>query len=110
MSITTKLITAAVAVVAVACGSREVVVGEDYQRVLDPLRAPTRKLDVLFVIDTSASMLPEQTAMIDAAGAQLFGQLERDLGGKPDLHVAVVTTDVALGILGVPGCPAGTVA
>ena len=89
-----------------ACGSdREVVVGEDYQRVLEPLARETRALDVLFVVDTSGSMLEEQRALVDAAGAQLFAQLAEDLGGPPDLHVAIVSTDVGVGVPGVPGCP-----
>ena len=87
-----------------ACGDREVVVGEDYQRVLDPLARDIDKLDVLFVIDTSASMQPEQQALVNAAGAQLFDQLELDLGGLPDLRLAVINTDVVLDYRGVAGC------
>jgi len=97
------LTTIAVAALA-ACGDREVVVGEDYQRVLDPLAREIDKLDVLFVIDTSGSMQPEQQALVDAAGTRLFSQLEQDLGGLPDLHVAVITTDVVIARPGVPGC------
>jgi len=49
------LTTIAVAALA-ACGDREVVVGEDYQRVLDPLAREIDKLDVLFVIDPEVSI------------------------------------------------------
>ncbi len=92
----------------VACDGAQdaVVLGEDYQRVLDPLATATRGLDVLFVIDTSGSMTLEAQALIDAAGRQLFAQLDEDLGGMPDLRVGVITTSVAIGAASVPGCPA----
>ena len=67
---------------------------------------PTTALDVLFVVDASASMQAEQTALVAAAGQQLFAQLQADLGGPPDLHVAIVSTDVGLGVGALPGCPA----
>lgn len=87
-------------------GPTDVVVGEDYRRVHDPLVTPTTALDVLFIVDASGSMQAEQAALVAAAGQQLFAQLQTDLGGPPDLHVAVVSTDVGVGIPDVPGCPA----
>ncbi len=91
-----------------ACGpGGDVVLGGDYKRVHDPLVTPTDKLDVLFVIDTSGSMMPEREALIDAAGQQFIGQLAGDLGGPPDLHVAFVSTDVSMAPLQVPGCAQG---
>jgi hypothetical protein len=94
-------------VLAGACsGPHDVVIGGDYRRVHDPLVTPVTKLDVLFVIDGSGSMLPEQTALVASAGDQLFGQLANELGGPPDLHVAVISTDVSTGRTDVPGCPA----
>ena len=84
----------------------DVVVGEDFRRVHDPLQLATKKLDVLFVVDASGSMMPEQAALIASAGEQLFGQLATDLGGPADLHLAIISPDVGTGIPSVPGCPA----
>lgn len=93
---------------AAACGpGGDVVIGGDYKRVHDPLVTPTDKLDVLFVIDTSTSMMAEQAALIDAAGQQFLAQLEGDLGGPPDVHVAFISTDVSTAPLQVAGCQLG---
>lgn len=88
-----------------ACGGGgDVILGGDFRRVHDPLVTPTEKLDVLFVIDTSGSMLAEQAALVQSAGEQFIGQLMGDLGGQPDLHVAFTSTDVDVSPLSVPGC------
>lgn len=107
------LVVAVAVAVAVAAGalaacerSTEIVLGEDFRTVLDPLPAPTRAIDVLLVVDTSGSMAPEQAALVAAAGDQLFAQLTTDLGEPADLHLAVISTDVGVGVDGVPGCPA----
>ncbi len=95
----------AFAVLAAACGNgRDVVVGEDYQVVLDPLPASITAVDVLVVVDNSGSIDAEHQAMIAAAGESLFAQLTGDLGALPDLHVAVISTDVTTGAPAVPGC------
>jgi hypothetical protein len=96
-------------VVAASCGgNQDIVVGQDYKRVHVPLIEKTNKLDVLFVVDASGSMEAEQQALVEAAGQQLFAQLAADLGGPPDLHIAIISTSVSLGLAApsVPGCPA----
>jgi hypothetical protein len=91
-----------------SCGDgRDIVVGSDYQVVLDPLPAAITKVDVLVVVDNSGSIADERQAMIDAAGQSLFAQLTDDLGTLPDLHVAVVSTDIEAGA-SVPGCETGS--
>ncbi len=96
-----------VGALAAACDrSTDVVIGEDFRTVLDPLPRPTTALDVLFVVDTSQSMAAEQAALVAAAGERLFAQLTADLGAPPDLQVAVVSTDVGVGQPAIPGCPA----
>lgn len=93
-----------VALAAASCGGgRDIVVGDDYQTVLDPLSESTNKVDVLVVVDNSGSIEAERQAMIAAAGESLFAQLTDDLGQLPDLHLAVVSTDIQSGF-SVPGC------
>ena len=62
-----------------------------------------RKIDVLFLIDNSPSMVAMQNrlmvgfpAFIDALGALA--------GGLPDLHIAVVTSDLGAGDGSISGC------
>ncbi|HUQ02134.1 MAG TPA: hypothetical protein VM261_06530 [Kofleriaceae bacterium] len=92
--------------VAASCGDgRDIVVGDDYEVVLDPLPVATNKVDVLVVVDNSGSIAAERQAMIAAAGQSLFAQLTDDLGALPDLHVAVVSTDIEItSSVSVPGC------
>lgn len=67
---------------------------------LDVDPEPVDKLDILFVIDNSGSMGEQQDALVEAARDQLFGQLEAELGGLPDLHIGVTSTSAPF--------PAGT--
>jgi hypothetical protein len=54
-----------------------------------------RNLDVLFVIDTSASMVDEQAAL--TANFDDFMTVLRGIaGGLPSVHIGVVTTDVGI--------------
>jgi hypothetical protein len=78
----------------------DVVVGGTFQRVLDPPPAPITALDLLIVVDTSYSMAEEQADLLTYASTELFDRITTELGGLPDLHVAVITPDV--GTAGVP--------
>jgi hypothetical protein len=61
-------------------------------------------VDLLFIVDRTPSMSDEQATLL--ANAPVFANVLQQLeGGLPDLHVAVVTTDV--GGQGVTGCTAG---
>ena len=56
---------------------------------------PTRALDVLFIVDDSNSMAPEQQALT-AAFPTFVNALEAAVGYRPDLHLGVVTTSIAI--------------
>ena len=65
-----------------------------------------RQLDLLFVIDDSASMAYRQQAL--ARGfRQLVDRLENLPDGLPDMHVGVLTTDLGAGGYEVSGCLGG---
>jgi hypothetical protein len=97
-----------------ACNSSTIVVGE-LQEVTTLKAIPNRKLDLLFVIDNSPSMLDKQRALTESFPA-MIELLERVDGGLPDLHIGVVTSDMgtlaassptpapAIGVLGSGGC------
>src|SRR5688572_33005185 len=80
-----------------ACSSPEATIGQGWRTVVDTPPEPIEELDILFVVDDSASMATDQYALVQAAGDQLFAQLEAELGGMPDLHIAVVSTDMGTG-------------
>jgi hypothetical protein len=60
------------------------------------LPANPRKLDLLFVIDNSGSMEEEQVNLA-ANFSRFMDALEPLSGGLPDLHIAVVSSDVGIG-------------
>jgi hypothetical protein len=64
-----------------------------------------RNLDILFVIDNSASTSDKQ--LVFASNFPRFvDALDAFPGGRPDLHIGVVTTTVDIGVQGFgPGCP-----
>lgn len=68
------------------------------RQVLDPVR----DLDILFVVDNSGSMHDEQAALVAAFPG--FTALLTDSLGLPDLHIAVVSTDMGAGPYGIMGC------
>lgn len=85
--------------------------------VLTVKAVPNRNLDLLFVIDDSATMLDKQAA-IRAAFPRFIDELAALDGGLPNLHVGVVSSDMgtlgsgsalpgaAIGSLGNGGCAA----
>jgi len=88
-----------------ACtGNRNATLGGSTREVLDQPPAPIEDLDILFVIDTSGSMLDNQRALIASAEESLFGQLALEVGGMPSIHLAVVSTDVGAGPFNISGC------
>jgi len=69
--------------------------------------ASTSKLDVLFMIDNSASMKPLQ-AKLAAQLPSFINGLRSLPGGLPDLHLAVISSSLGAGAFGdVPGCVPG---
>src|SRR5437762_8677566 len=57
---------------------------------------PNRKLDLLVMVDNSASMEMKQTNLANHFN-QLIGQLRKIPGGMPDLHLAVISSDSGAG-------------
>lgn len=65
------------------------------------------KLDVLFMIDDSASMQPLQAKLATAFG-QFVSVLQGLPGGLPDVHMAVISSSLGAGAFSdVPGCDPG---
>jgi len=58
---------------------------------------PTGKLDVLFMIDDSASMAPLQAKLMTQVPAFMNALANPATGAKPDLHVAVVSSSFGAG-------------
>ena len=71
------------------------------------LQSQNRQLDLIFMVDNSASMKPIQTKL--AAQLPTFMQVLGAIpGGLPDLHVAVISSSLGAGAFGdVPGCAPG---
>jgi hypothetical protein len=70
----------------------------------------TPNLDVLFVIDDSPTMIDKQRSFQNAFPA-LLEALAQAPGGTPNLHLAVVSSDMGTSALGdaLPGAPIGAV-
>jgi hypothetical protein len=73
---------------------------------ISPPGAPTNDLDVLFVIDNSASTSDKQAVLLQNVGAMMdaFDSLP---AGRPNLHIGVVNTTVDLDVatFNSNGCP-----
>jgi hypothetical protein len=73
---------------------------------ISPPAAPTNDLDVLFVIDNSASTADNQAVLGENFTAMVTA-LDNLPAGRPNLHVGVVNTTVDLGVptFNTEGCP-----
>jgi len=67
----------------------------------DPVVDGCKKVDYLFVIDNSASMLPYQRALVESFGVFIEG-VERTQQSLESIHLGVVTTDAYVGNTGNP--------
>jgi len=74
--------------------------------VSDVPAGPFGKLDILFLIDNSASTMDDKQNLHRALPA-FFDELKKARGGLPDLHIGAITTDVGAGNrpLANGGCP-----
>ena len=63
----------------------------------------SRKVDVLFVVDNSAS-IGEELPLVAAAYEVFFEQLASSELGLPDVHVGAITTDLGAGGYNISGC------
>jgi hypothetical protein len=72
-----------------------------------PTPAPNREVDMLFMIDDSASMQANQASLV-ANFPVLMQTLRNFPGGLPNLHLGVVTSDLGAGAFtGIGGCVPG---
>jgi hypothetical protein len=92
-----------VLVAVTACADRTIVVG-DLQEVSSFKAIPNPNLDLLFVIDNSASMTPHQQALA-ASFPRMMDVLAQLDGGLPNLHIGVVTSDMGTSASGTPPGP-----
>jgi hypothetical protein len=70
---------------------------------------PNRAVDVLFVVDNSSGMDSEQE-QLRRSFSKFVNTLDAGLGGRPDLHVGVISTDLGASATGsaTPASPLGT--
>jgi hypothetical protein len=88
---------------AAACGRSPVIVFDDgllddldLEDEEDPVRGGCRKVDYLFVIDNSASMLTHQRRLVESFGVFIDG-VEQTQASLESVHVGVVSTDAYSG-------------
>jgi hypothetical protein len=88
-------------------GGRDAATPRRVEFVVTPF--PNRDLDMLFVIDNSSGMVELQNKLI--AGFTTFADVLRALpGGLPNLHLAVVSSDIGAGaydVTDIPSCRHG---
>jgi hypothetical protein len=60
------------------------------------VEADPRQLDILFMVDNTASMEPNQHAL-SVAFPRLIEELQNLPGGMPDVHIGVVSSDMGAG-------------
>ena len=91
-------------------GGKKPDAGNSHQTVVSVSATPNRDLDLLFVIDDSASMADKQNnlAVNFPNFINVLAQIE---GGLPNLHLGVVTTDMGTKGTGnaTPGAPIGVI-
>ncbi|MFT3695099.1 MAG: hypothetical protein QM831_18320 [Kofleriaceae bacterium] len=88
----------------VGCSGSDAV-GTQLQDVMIAPDVPSNQLDLLFVIDDSPSMLDKQIAL-RASFPHMMDQLASLPNGIPDLHIAVVTSDMGTSALASDPAPA----
>jgi hypothetical protein len=68
-------------------------------------QAINRSIDILFEVDNSVSMQPEQANLV-ANFPVFINILKGLLGGLPDVHIGVITSDMGAGVAGasITGC------
>ena len=86
-----------------ACADRTIVVG-DLQEVSSFKAIPNPNLDLLFVVDNSASMSPHQQALA-ASFPNMMDVLSELDGGLPNLHIGVITSDLGMSATRTPPGP-----
>ncbi len=67
--------------------------------------APNQRIDIIFVVDTSMSMVDNQ-ARLREHFPELMRQLQQVAGGLPGIHLGVITPDLGSAPIDIPGCGA----
>jgi len=98
------LVTALVLAAAACSEKPQINLGGNYAVALSMPPIPNHDIDVLFVVDNSGSMQDNQEAVAARAQDALFGVIDNAVGGTPDLHVGVITTNIGTGGNNIPGC------
>ena len=75
-----------------SCQESEVTVGQ-LQEVMILPALPNPNVDILFVVDSSPSMIEEQEAL-SASFPLMMDTLATLEGGLPNVHIGVITTDM----------------
>lgn len=83
---------AALTFAAIGCKDSVIVVG-GLQEVAAMKAIPNRDLDILFMIDDSASTLDKQTELA-ASFPRMIDVLQTLDGGLPNLHIGIITSDM----------------
>jgi hypothetical protein len=68
---------------------------------------PATGVDLLFVVDDSGSMAEEQQALAQDYFGPFLTALETALGGRPDLHIGVISTNMGAGPYTITNCTGG---
>lgn len=98
---------ALLALVVGCTGGNDIVVG-DLREVVEIPAVPNKNLDILFVIDNSASMADKQQSLAENF-PRLVEALDTLDGGAPNLHIGVVTSDMGTASLNdAPEPPVGS--
>ncbi len=82
----------------------DVNLGGDYQIAMAMPPVVNRDIDVLFVVDNSGSMQDNRAQVAAKAQSALFDVIAAAVGGPPNLHVGVITTNMGAGQFSIPGC------
>jgi hypothetical protein len=90
---------------ATACSDTpEINLGGNYAVAVTMPPTENHAIDVLFVVDDSGSMGDQQADLAARAQEALFDVIDSAVGGQPDLHVGVVSTNMGAGGFNIPGC------
>lgn len=94
----TKKLPLLLTVALAACGDQAVNLGGNYQvaAFVPPIANPN--IDLLFVVDSSGSMIDNQMALAAHAKAALFDVVNAAIS-QPNIHVGVITPDLDPGVM-----------
>jgi hypothetical protein len=98
------LVPAALLALTACSETPKVNLGGNYAVALSMPPIANHDIDVLFVVDNSGSMQDNQEAVAARAQEALFDVIGNAVGGPPDLHVGVITSNIGAGEDTIPNC------